>query len=361
MTAPWEIARELQNPPLTPSGDRAHTGKRSPRTVGIEARLAYGRLRAAGIATEPLLKRAGLTLEEVGDAQRRLRVSNQMRFLELAAKALSDEWLGIHLARSFELREIGPLYYLFASSNNLVDAFERGARYSSIVNEGIVLEKLLYGGHFGMSFRYVGINRDHDRHQIEFGMTALVRVCRRLTGRRLLPSRTRFMHSRKGHTKELAAIFGADIRFGAPTDDIVFPAGTGHLPVTGADPYLNRLLVSHCDEALSRRPAVSDSFQSQVENAIVPLLPHGRARVGELAPRLGVSMRTFTRRLQSEGQSFSDVLEILRTQLARRYLADERLSISEISWLLGYSQIGAFSRAFKQWTGKTPREARSDQ
>jgi AraC-like DNA-binding protein len=360
MIAPWEITPELQKPPPAPtlSGHRVHAGKQFPRTVGILARLAYGRLCAAGIATEPLLKRAGLTLEEIGDAQRRLPVPSQMRFIELAARALGDDLLGVHLAQSVELREIGPLYYLFASSENLVDAFASGARYSSIFNEAIALETLC-GGHFGLSFRHVGVIRGHDRHQIEFCMGVLVRVCQRLTGRRLLPFRTRFMHSRKGHTRELAAIFGTDIRFGAPADDIVFPAGTGYAPVTSADPYLNRLLASYCEETLTRRPAARDSFQSQVENAIVPLLPHGRARVCELAPRLGVSMRTFTRRLASEGKSFSDVLEILRTQLAQRYLADESLSISEISCLLGYREIGAFSRAFKQWTGKTPREARS--
>jgi AraC-like DNA-binding protein len=323
--------------------------------------MAYARLCEAGIATEPLLELSGMTREEMGDAQRSLRVSSEMHFLDLAAKALGDELLGIHLAQSFELREIGLLYFMLASSDNLADAFERAARYSSIVNEGVVLEKLPCRSHLGMSFRFVGVNRGCDCHQIEFCMGALVRICQRLIGRNLVPSRTRFMHPRKAQTKELLAIFGADIRFGAPADDILLPAGSGNLPVTGADPYLNRLLVSYCEEAHSRRPAVRGSFQSQVENAIVPLLPRRKARVGELAPRLGVSRRTLSRRLECEGQSFSDVLETLRTQLARRYLADKKLSISEISWLLGYSQMGAFSRAFKQWTGKTPREARSVQ
>src|SRR5215831_7739064 len=177
MIAPWETARELQKPPLTLTGGRAHIGNRFPRTIGIVARLAYGRLREARIATDPLLARAGLTREEMGDAQRRLRVSNQMRFLDLAAKALGDELLGIHLAQSFDLREFGLLYFMLSSSDNLADAFDRAARYSWIVNEGIVLEKLLCGSHLGMRFRYVGVNRSCDCHQIEFCMGALVRIC----------------------------------------------------------------------------------------------------------------------------------------------------------------------------------------
>jgi AraC-like DNA-binding protein len=96
-----------------------------------------------------------------------------------------------------------------------------------------------------------------------------------------------------------------------------------------------------------------------VENAIVPLLPHGRAEVGEIARRLGVSRRTLARRLALEDLSFSQLLEDLKLHLARRYLADGTLSISQIAWLLGYQEIGAFSRAFKRWTGKTPRDSRS--
>ena len=334
-----------------------HEGKRVPGTVGIMARLAYGQLRAAGIATEPLLERAGLTPEEMGDPRRRLQVSQEARFMDLAEKALGDNMLGIHLAQVVELREIGPLYHLFTSSENLVEAFERIARFSSIVNEGIVLEKL-GGSHLGMSFRHVEANRDRDHHLIEFGMTALARVCQDVTGSHLLPSRTRFTHSRKDYSKELATIFGANIHFGAPADDMVFPECAGRLPVISADPWLNRLLVSYCEETLAQCPAAHGSFRSEVEHAIVPLLPHGKAKVGEIASRLGVSRRTFARRLESEELSFSYLLENLRSQLAERYLGDEKLSISEISWLLGYQEIGAFSRAYKRWTGKTPREAR---
>jgi AraC-like DNA-binding protein len=95
-----------------------------------------------------------------------------------------------------------------------------------------------------------------------------------------------------------------------------------------------------------------------VENAIVPLLPHGKARANEIAGRLGVSPRTFARWLSLEGLTFSEVLEGLRCGLAERYLADGNLSISQIAWLLGYQEVSAFTHAFKRWTGKTPREAR---
>jgi AraC-like DNA-binding protein len=89
-------------------------------------------------------------------------------------------------------------------------------------------------------------------------------------------------------------------------------------------------------------------------------LPHGRAHASEVANELGVSQRTFARRLSEEGLSFSEVLDGLRSDLANRHLADRDLAISQIAWLLGYRDGGAFSHAFKRWTGKTPGQARAE-
>jgi AraC-like DNA-binding protein len=131
------------------------------------------------------------------------------------------------------------------------------------------------------------------------------------------------------------------------------------MPVVSADPYLSKFLITHFEEVLSDRPKTRGSFQSSVENIIVPILPHGTVRVSEIASRLGMSQRSLARRLSLEGQTFSDVLEGIRSNLAERYLTEEDLSISQIAWLLGYKEVSALTHAFKRWTGTTPREARS--
>jgi AraC-like DNA-binding protein len=92
----------------------------------------------------------------------------------------------------------------------------------------------------------------------------------------------------------------------------------------------------------------------KVENAIAPLLPHGQAKIGEIAPRLGVSRRTLTRLLASEGCSFSEILDALRLDLAKSYLREQNLPISEVAWPLGYKEGSAFDHACKRWTGKAP-------
>src|SRR5262249_58060964 len=128
-----------------------------------------------------------------------------------------------------------------------------------------------------------------------------------------------------------------EIQFGADIDEVLFASNIRDLPVVSADGYLNQLLISYCEEALARRPAKRTPFRSSVENAIVPLLPHGKARADVISRRLGVSQRTLARRLSSEQMSFSGVLENLKMDLAKRYLADEALSVSQVASLLGYS------------------------
>jgi AraC-like DNA-binding protein len=119
-------------------------------------------------------------------------------------------------------------------------------------------------------------------------------------------------------------------------------------------------MISYCEEAISHRPRARESFRSTVENAVVPLLPHGKAHAGEIARQLGVSQRTLARRLSEEGLTFSELLDNLRSDLANRHLADRDLAISQIAWLLGYRDVSAFSHAFKRWTGKAPGKVRSE-
>jgi len=337
--------------------DVKHLGS-LPNANGGITRLAYIRAKEAGINPGSLLKKAGLTLYQVEDPSARLKVRDQISFLNLVADALQDDYLGFHLALSPDLREIGLLYYVAASSEILSVALQRAARYSSIINEGVSL-KYVDGQEVIVAFHYVGVSRNQDRHQIEFFMTTLIRICNQLTDHRVVPSRVSLTHRRNRPSSEFVELFGGNVKFGATVDEVAFAATIKQMPIVSADPYLNSHLITYFEDALSRRPTNRGSFRSNVENVIVPLLPHGKVRVSEIARRLGVSQRTFARRLSSEGLTFSDVLEGLRSDLATRYLTEEALSISQIAWLLGYQEVSALTHAFKRWTGTTPREARA--
>src|SRR5262245_10581398 len=151
-----------------------------PTATGWIARAAFARA-SEQLNVEPLLKRAGLTVQQLKNLNARIGVRNQIRFLDLVAHNLSDEFFGFRLAQDFELRELGLLYYVQASSESLGDALERVARYCTIHNEGVNLT-YRQAKEASMICKYVGVARAFDRHQIEFFIAAFVRLCRQLTG-----------------------------------------------------------------------------------------------------------------------------------------------------------------------------------
>ena len=332
-----------------------------PSATGGIARLACARVDEMGKDSTVILSKMGLTPEEAQDPAIRLEVRSQIKILELAAEELQDEWLGFHLARSFDLREIGLVYYVVASSSQLADALRNAERYSQINNEGVRLRFRMQDGTAAISLDYVNVDRQADRHQIEFWLVTLVRICRQVTNSRFSPLRLKTRHFRNKTPAEVKAFFGVDIEFGADADEICLPQTIALLSVVGRDEYLNELLRRYADEALARKRRERPMVRSMAEDILSKQLPHGRVTASEVARRLGMSSRTLSRKLAEEGTSFAEVLDQLRTALAKRYLHDETLPVSEIAWLLGYREVSSLTHAFKRWTGMTPRRFRSGQ
>jgi AraC-like DNA-binding protein len=331
-----------------------------PSAGGGISRLACARAKEAGIDWKGLIRAAGLTVKQIADRHTRLGVRNQIALLTLVADALQDDFLGFHLARDFDLRETGLLYYVMASSGTLGDALQRVVRYSTVSNEAVRLHCPVRSPTV-VIIDYVGVPRHLDRHQIEFVLTMLVRICRSLTDLQLSPVRAVVAHRRVADASEFERFLGCPIIFGGRADQLAFEQSVQRKPVVSADPYLNDVLTRYCEEALSRtRRTGQATLRVTVENAIAPLLPHGAARLDEVASKLGVSGRTLARRLAADGSSFGEILDRLRAELATSYLK-EGLPISEIAWLLGYRETSAFTHAFKRWFGGgSPRTARAE-
>jgi AraC-like DNA-binding protein len=304
------------------------------------------------------LKSSSLTPQQIRNSQVRVPVKNQIKFLSLVAKELPDPFLGIHLAEGIELREMGLTYYVLASSETLGDALRRLARYSGITNEGVRIT-CHEGKDITVKFDYVGVSRLSDCHQIECFVAILLRLCRQLTGRSLSPTGIKFAHRRTELPAEIKKLFGCKVSFGSDVDEVIYPRLADTIASVNADPYLNSLLMRYCEEAMSNRRVRSGAWRLKVENAIVPLLPHGQTKMEEVAKRLGVSRRTLTRLLASEGCTFGAILDALRLDLAKSYLREQNLRTSEVAWLLGFGEVSAFSHACRRWTGKTPKQLQS--
>jgi AraC-like DNA-binding protein len=324
--------------------------------VGNIARLAYAFARQKGVDADKLLRRAGLSRAQLDNPKARVQAEGQIKFLNLAAAATRDDLLGFHLSLHFDLRKVGLLYYVFASSETLYDALRNGARCTSIVNESIRLKIHEANGRIGFVFEPVGVARHSDRHQIEFWVAAVIRACRQITKRHVTAECITFAHRRKP-TPELNRFFGAKIIFGADIDELTFSPAIRSIAVVSGDPYLNDLLVHYCDQALAGQKS-RGLFGASVENSLSLLLPHGKAGMSEVARTLGLTPKTLSRRLAAEGLTFSGLLRNLRIGLANRHLADRALSISQIAWLLGYRGVSAFTNAYRRWTGHAPRTSR---
>jgi len=328
-----------------------------PMAQGGLTRLAIARLESAGVPVAPLLKRAGMTPEAISEPGERLSVQSQIAFLDEAANALKDDCLGFTLARDFDLREVGLLYYVMASSQTLGDALTRVARYSKITNEALVFG-YREGNNLTLNLSYSGVPRHSDRHQIEFCMFAMLRICRVLTGQNLVPQHFSISHHRSEAASEMARFVGATVTFGADSDEFALNIDARGLPLVHSDNYLNDLLLKYCEAALAGRRAGMPQLRTRVENMISSLLPHGRVLAEDVARSLGMSKRTLARKLSSEGLNFNEIFQELRRDLAVRYLDDRKLHVSKIAWLLGFREVSAFTHACKRWTGKTPSEMR---
>jgi AraC-like DNA-binding protein len=321
-------------------------------------RLCCAHAQNAGVDLPPLLRRAALTSSDIEDESIRLSVASQIKCLNLLAQALDDRLLGFHVALEMDLRRTGLLYYVAASSAFLGDAIREIARCSTMLNEGIKLESDL-GQMLRVGFEYAGISRQSDRHQIEAWITAITRCCREITGRELQPLEVRIIHQRIPQSAEIDSFFGRTVEFGADQDEISFAGEAAKLPIVQADRHLNRLLVRYCEDVLARRKTRLGAIQADVENALAALLPHGQTGIENVAEKLRVSPRTLQRKLAAEGVTFAKILEDLRFALAKHHLAERDLSISRIAWMLGYTEVSAFSHAFRRWSGRPPRAARS--
>jgi AraC-like DNA-binding protein len=150
---------------------------------------------------------------------------------------------------------------------------------------------------------------------------------------------------------------GRRVVFDAAFNGFTFEKDFLSAPMKTADAKLHHVLRAHAELVLSELPR-TESLTQRVRDQVAQQLTRGGPSAEEVARELHMSRRTLSRKLLAEGTNFTDLLDDMRRRSALRYVADRELGLSEIAFLLGFSQTGAFHRAFKRWTGQTPLEYR---
>jgi AraC-like DNA-binding protein len=247
----------------------------------------------------------------------------------------------------------GIVEYVCRSAPTLGDALRQWVRYLNLLDDAV--EVALVSGGDRACLR---VTRESEApapgsHELCFAL--VVKYAQRLAAKPFRVTSVELSH-RSDHVAVYRAWFDAPVVFGAEHTQLVLPAAALASSLVSSDPALLSILTRAASE-LTRQAPMAATAVANVARVIGELLRTDDASIAEVAKRLGLTERSLQRRLKDEGASFNGVREDVRKRLAQRYL-DEHLAISEISFLLGFSEPSAFFRAFKRWTGKTPLAAR---
>jgi len=326
-------------------------------TRGAAARETLSYLDRRGIDAKLALIGAGISRRQLSRDEIGLSVAAQYRFLELAAAAANDSLLGLHVAAEMDIRAVGILFYLTGSSRTVSEALENLARYSLTTNEALVAEISRQENEVILAIRHVQEFDESHRQFFELLALWFIRTLHKETNRDFTLLRITFTHARNADLREVHRLLRCPVDFAQTADSWVLPQRVMDLPIVSGDSQLLQILTAHADDLLAERHSVA-GLHSMVANQLASLLPSGESRAAVVARQLGMSTRSFTRHLAEEGTTFGEILEQLRRRLASRYLADDHMSVQQIAWLLGHSEVGAFNHAYKRWTGTTPTRTR---
>jgi AraC-like DNA-binding protein len=323
----------------------------------ILAVVAYAA--SVGVPPPELLRAAGIDPSQLLAADAYVPRAQEIRLWDEAVRLTGDHDFGLHLA---EWATRSPpdhfdvLSFAARSSATLGELLRLMGRYIRLLHEGVYLSLVEEGDAARLVHGHTP-ERIGPRQPVE-GMLALVVFQARLgVGEDFAPREVRFRHARPARVSEQERVFRAPVRYGCPRDELVLDRALLLRPQRHAEARLLALLDRQLGELLSGLPQGRPLLDA-VKRRMADELPEREPVVAAVAAKLHMSARSLQRKLKGEGTSFAQLLADLRHDLARRYLADPRLSIGEVAFLLGFLDVTAFHRAFKRWTGSTPAEHR---
>src|SRR5262245_26406621 len=270
--------------------------------------------------------------------------------LEEGVRASRDDNLGLHIAERAELGSFDVHFYAMVSSPTLGAAFERVCRYQRLIHETSEVRLEKSGDQVVLSHRLAG-GLAAPRQTAELLLAAWVRSGRVATRTRWRPAEVRFAHHAPGDVREHERFFGSPVRFATGENALVLSAALLDLPCRRTDPSLLSLLDRYAADRIGAPRAAT--FADRARAALSEELQAGTVTAHGLASRLKVSVRTLHRSLAEEGTSYRRLLDQLRLDIARRHLADDRMSVGEVAFLLGFSVLSAFPRAVNRLLGRT--------
>lgn len=304
-----------------------------------------------------VLASVGLDVNGVWDPKHMLDEGAFYAMIELMADEMDITALPLVVGAAMRPDEYGALGLAWKAAPNLLGSFSRVARYWRLWTSFSQYE--LEDTDEGVLFveHRPGPRRLGMRISIEADLASGVSLGRQVSPEPFAPLRVMFRHEGPKTTTEHEAYFGCPVEFGADRDAMLMSRASLTLPNVLGDQGITQFLVTHLDQELARiddAPALAQQTKREIARALSEGLP----KMGDIAKSLGLSVRSFHRRLAEQGVNFQTLTEETRREIALGMLQDEQYALSEIAFLTGFSEQSAFTRAFKRWTGQTPASYR---
>jgi AraC-like DNA-binding protein len=315
----------------------------------------WRQLEGYGIDPAPLFQEQGIDPEMIFDAGARVPAERFQQLDEKAAAVSGDPYFGLRGAEYFRPAHLGALGFAWLASSSLRTAFQRLSRYARVIQEKLTVELFEDDRHF-----YVRIDAQipvhNEKIREEGQLAALVKFSRIIAGRGLDPARVSFRQDKPPETAYHYELFRCPIDFGAESTMLVLHLADVDKRLTGSNDQLAKLNEHIVVKYLAH--SAKQDVVNRVKAAIIDGLASGAVSETSVAEQMHMTPRNLHRRLQKEGTSFKVLLTGIRKELAQQYIQDRSKTLTEISYLLGFSEASSFSRAYKGWTGQAPSEAR---
>ncbi len=331
------------------------------RTFTVQAKAVEKIVNAAAahsVKSDDLYEAVQLDPSVLLDPDNRIPFAQLVSLYEKAAALSGDDNFGLHLGQSTTPTAFDVVGYCALNSPTLGDAFARVSRYHSIWTDGALFTVETSNDTSAIVYSYSDTSIREHRQDAEMTLATVTTLCRNICSPGFAPTTVEFQHDAPADTSEHIRLFRCPINFRAPANKLTFSSSFLSSPIAKADASLCAVLDRHAEELLAKFPP-RDSLVDRVRGIIAGELRGGDPSLERIADQLGLTPRTLQRKLQEFGTSHNELLDTMRRQLAMRYLREDEMAICEVAYLLGFSESSSFHRAFKRWTGLTPKEFRS--
>ncbi len=310
-----------------------------------------------------LLAAAGLTAPCLQELDSRLLFTQFVQLCDTASEQLQDPLLGLHLGQHIKPGYFGSHGFALISCQTVDELLQQSMRYSSLVMDACRNEIEVQEENTIRLWRSnLANNAPIGRLQDELNMAAWLTLARWTTGiNNANPAWVAFRHAEPSLKLlgEYQALFRCPIHFNAPETAIAFASHYLHMPLPQANAGVQRMMYDLCAKQLAQLHDHQDApWLAACKQAIIQSIPHAVPELETIALSLHLTARELQRRLAEKNLVFRHLVDELRFQLAENYMQDLRLNVVDIAYLLGFSEQSAFQRAFKRWTGITPKEYR---